>query len=108
MLQSCFPHLPDQVYDVQAEVKPIHKPSLIWAAVAPMFVGSVIVFGFCIEYYKDVTVTVTSIEAGLDAGANCSMLGVQSDTSVGVFKANVAGKGGINVWVRACVVCAPQ
>ena len=29
---DCFrPHLPDQVYDVQAEVKPIGNPKVIWS-----------------------------------------------------------------------------
>jgi len=50
MLKSCLPHLPDQVYDVQAEVKPIYKPAAIWTAVVPMFIASVIVFGFCCEW----------------------------------------------------------
>jgi hypothetical protein len=36
MFKAWVPHLPDQVYDVQAEVKPIHKPALIWSAVIPM------------------------------------------------------------------------
>jgi hypothetical protein len=145
MLKSCLPHLPDQVYDVQAEVKPIHKPALIWTAVVPMFIASVAVFAFCVKwvpclrarssrtdrvevltpdppayararllpphtraatttisYYNTVMITVTSIEAGLQVGANCSMLGLQTSTNVGTFKSDsLTGiTGNIGVWVR--------
>jgi hypothetical protein len=147
MLKSCLPHLPDQVYDVQAEVRPIHKPALIWTAVVPMFIASVAVFAFCVKwvpclracrtdrvevltpdppayararilsphtrttvtatttttsYYNTVMITVTSIEAGLQVGANCSMLGLQTSTNVGTFKSDsLTGiTGNIGVWVR--------
>ena len=53
------------------------------------------------SYYNTAMITTTSIEAGLQAGATCSMLGLQTSDKV-KFKAGsqtgITGK--IGVWVR--------
>ena len=35
MANPCLPHLPEAVYDVQAEVRPIHNTKLIWLLLLP-------------------------------------------------------------------------
>ena len=40
MANQCIPHLPEAVYDVQAEVRPIHNTKLIWVMLVPGMIAS--------------------------------------------------------------------
>ena len=75
------PELPEQFYDVQSEVRPIHRPSLIWIFVIPLFLGSVGVFGASYYLYAEKTMERNAISIDfVDNGVKtCSMLSVKSN-----------------------------
>ena len=51
MANPCLPHLPEAVYDVQAEVRPIHNTKLIWLLLLPGMAASVVIFGVSYDSY---------------------------------------------------------
>jgi hypothetical protein len=59
-------------------VKPIYRPSVIWAFVAPVSAACIVVFALCVSHYQKATMVETNVGASLEAGANCTMLGVHS------------------------------
>ena len=74
-------HLPEAVYDVQATVNPIHRPSLIWALLAPIGLAAVVTFGVSFNYYGGINIIETTVGINFERGPGwkCAMLGLGSD-----------------------------
>ena len=95
-MSNFLPKLPEQVYDVQATVKPIHKKTVIWTFLVPIIVSVAAIFAYCLfEYYDGQTLKVTEIgiefmpsKPGAVGDVTCKMLGLASNTAGVEIKAS--------------------
>ena len=101
MASQCMPHLPEAMYDVQADVRPIHNKKLIWMTLVPGIIASLVVFGISYNSYSTTLEERTSIDTiyrtlnDPDRPMECSMLSFKSGSMVTI--ARPAG-GDWDVW----------